>query len=118
MGFRKLSSSFEVSNLLGLDAKAKETIQVSTHYEYAEIPFKETIVFDKAGEIIVIDSPISFNIRKNNAASVQVNPALHEVATVGYETIIAGEVTPRFVLRAHRKGEIELDYLYKVRLFD
>lgn len=118
-GFARLSKNYYLRNIMGLTPEDLEVhCKVDPWYEKVTIGGTTLLEAESAGKLFTLESPVEFDIEKGSAVHIEINPAVHEFGVACYEQIIgSGRVRPMFVIRAHRKGEVELSYLFRARLY-
>jgi len=112
----KLNTSLQTKNILGLTDEALENSIIDPYYEFIRLPGPQSVEAERGGSICILNSPFHLNVKRDYLAIVQPNPELHHFGIVSFNPIIAGEYLPEFVVRAHKAGALELDWLCEVRL--
>ncbi len=115
MPYRKLNTSFETKNILGVSQEDLDKLTMDPYYEYVQLP-GVSHTFDRGGETLSVDL-IELDIRRYEVVFVEVNPELFEYGLVTFNPVLgSGRQTPRIHIRAHTKGEVDLPWVARLRL--
>jgi hypothetical protein len=113
----KLNSSLQTKNLLGISDEDLSSCTMDPYYNYLQTEGM-LIKLERKGQVLKLESNIGLNVARDYLAVVQVNPKVHELGTVSYSTILDGESSPTLILKGFNITEVELDWLFKIRLMD
>jgi hypothetical protein len=112
----KLNSSLQTRNYLGLSDEDLASAVTDPYFNYIRLGDGFSVDSEKSGNIITLIGR-EMNIHRDYLAIVQPNPILHRLGSVSFNPLLGGVIKPTFTLKSYKKfEEIELDYLYEVRL--
>lgn len=110
----KLTSGLQTRNYLGISPEDLGRMNIDKHYNYIRTP-GYTFEAEKKGQVITLEG-LPLNVHRDYIAVVSPNPELFKHGVVWGQTVYGGECLPTVYLKAHKAEEIELEYLYEVRL--
>lgn len=113
--FIRLNSSLQTKNLMGLSDEALAMGSLDPYYNFIRFGDAE-LKAGKGGEVLILQADFNLNIHRDYQVLCQPHPDLHHFGIVSYNPILSGECQPEFIVRAHRAGELALDYLMELRL--
>ena len=110
----KLKQGLQIKNHLGIDPKDLPNLVQDKQYNYLRSPtFKVSV--EKRGEVLALQT-VPLNVHKDYMALVIPNPELSMHGIVWGNSFWTDDCQPIIYLKASKVGDIELDYLYDLRL--
>lgn len=110
----RLTSGLHTKNHLGISQEILNDLVLDKKFNYLRSqPFSFDV--EKKNDIMAFPT-LELNVHTDYMALVIPNPELSQYGVVWGNQIAAGECMPVIYFKAHKACDVELDYLYEIRL--